>query len=430
MSEASAGTTSDSEQQARAAHEERHASWLELFFDLIVAAGVAQIADRLREAPTPANTLACVAMFYAVWSVWTAFCAYANVAGERTRTRALLLAMLGMGVMAAAIPGTMPELLPHDDTFATGRTQAFIVAFVLCRGLAGSATRRAGKVIAFWPAAQGLMIAPWVVSLAVGETARYWLWGAGVVLDVALSIRAASDPESAEKLTQHMLRQQAAEDRHIVRRLISHYRPIQRPDITIAEVERGHLEERLSLFVIIVLGEALAQLVAAATRVSWTRVADIGLIVGFALLVGIWQLTVRYGFGPVPGSADAPMRPWVSLPTHFAVVAGIAATAAGLGSLALELTATAQTGARWYLCGGLIVYFLAGALSGIGRSVPRAWTVGWTVPCVAAAVVLGLVGGALPGWLLTVLAAVVVAWQVSYEPLRNRLARRPEALAR
>jgi low temperature requirement protein LtrA len=411
--------------------EERHASWLELFFDLIVAAGVAVVADRLREAPTLANTAACLAMFYAIWSVWTAFCAYANVAGERTRTRSLLVAMLGMGVMVASVPTALPELLPHADTAAGDRTKAFIVAFVVCRTLAGAATKRAGKVIAFWPAAQGVMVAPWIASLGFGPPVRYWLWGVGIVLDIVVSIRGARDPATEQRMAEQLRKERAEGDRNVVHRLLAHYRPpTQLPEIEVAELERGHLEERLSLFVIIVLGEALALLVAAAAGLPWTRLADIGLVVGFALLVGIWQLTARYGFGPVPGAAEAPMRTWVALPTHFAVVAGIAAIAAGLGSLAQDPTAVARTGERWYLCGGITVYLLAGLLSGLGRSVPRAWTLGWSVPCVVAAVVLGLVGGALPGWAVTVLAAVIIGWQVAYQPLHDRVERRGVSLAR
>lgn len=152
MSEVVTGTAADAATTA----EERHASWLELFFDLIVAAGVAEVAHRLRDVPTLADSAACVAVFYAVWSTWTAFSTYANVAGDRTHKRALLAAMLGIGAMVAATPGVLPELLPHGEEVTDDRTTVFIVVFVVCRGLAGTAARGTGKVIGFWPAAQGV----------------------------------------------------------------------------------------------------------------------------------------------------------------------------------------------------------------------------------------------------------------------------------
>jgi low temperature requirement protein LtrA len=414
---------SETSTQEAAQQQERHASWLELFFDLVVVAGVAQIAHRLRDEPTLGNGAACAAMFYAIWSVWTAFSAYANVAGDRTRRRSLLLAMLGIGVMVAAVPGTLPELLPPGEEFRHGRTVAFVVAFVVCRSLAGGATRRAGLVIPSWPAAQGVMGAPWIVSLFVEPEVRYWLWGAGIVLDVLVSIR-GGEPESAQRAATFAQRQQAKENRSFGHRLASKRgRTTEPATITIAELEREHLEERLSLFVIIVLGEAIAQIVAAATQVDWQRYTIIALLSGFLLLVGIWQLTAQYGFSPAPGSDAAPMRPWTALPAHFVVTAGITGVAAGLGSIALHPVGNAQTGERWYLCGGLALYVLAGVLTGLGRSVTRWWTFGWALPCVAATVVLGLVGGGLPGWALTVLTAAVIGWLVLYEPIHARVHR-------
>lgn len=66
------------EQQPRV---ERHASWLELFFDLTVVAAAIQVSHRLHDAESLGQVAACGAVFYAVWSVWTAFSVYVNVAG-------------------------------------------------------------------------------------------------------------------------------------------------------------------------------------------------------------------------------------------------------------------------------------------------------------------------------------------------------------
>jgi len=53
------------------AAEERHATWLELFFDLTVVAAAAQISHRLHRAESISQVAICAAMFYAIWSVWT-----------------------------------------------------------------------------------------------------------------------------------------------------------------------------------------------------------------------------------------------------------------------------------------------------------------------------------------------------------------------
>jgi low temperature requirement protein LtrA len=426
MSEVVTGTTADAATTA----EERHASWLELFFDLIVAAGVAEVAHRLRDVPTLADTAACVAVFYAVWSTWTAFSTYANVAGEKTHKRALLAAMLGIGAMVAATPGVLPELLPHGEEFTGDRTTVFIVAFVVCRGLAGNAARGTGKVIGFWPAAQGVVAAPWLVSIFVDPDLRYWLWGAGIVIDVMVAVRGARDPEAMQRMVDRAQQHQERERRGLFSRFVRRYRPSEQRQIEVAEPERAHLEERLSLFVIIVLGEALAELVSAASAVEWHLPALVTLLAGFGLLVGIWQLTAWYGVSPVPGADDSPLPPWAALQLHFVVLAGIAGIAAGLGGIAAHPTAATSAGYRWYLCGGLALYLLAALLSGIGRPVARSWLFGWLVPGLVAAVVLGVLAGPLPGWALTLVVAAVTGWQVTYEPIHALAVRRRATLAR
>src|ERR1700755_1158280 len=72
------------------ATEERHATWLELFFDLVIVAAVAQLAELLHEGVDAERVVLFGAGYYAMWSVWTAFTLYANVSGIRTRQRAVL----------------------------------------------------------------------------------------------------------------------------------------------------------------------------------------------------------------------------------------------------------------------------------------------------------------------------------------------------
>ncbi|MFI9063900.1 low temperature requirement protein A [Streptomyces sp. NPDC053429] len=52
------------------AEVERHASWLELFFDLIAVAGVAQLASLLRGAPGHGEVLLYCLLNLAFWTAW------------------------------------------------------------------------------------------------------------------------------------------------------------------------------------------------------------------------------------------------------------------------------------------------------------------------------------------------------------------------
>jgi low temperature requirement protein LtrA len=67
--------------------ENRHASWLELFFDLVAVAGVAQIAHQLHGVPDVSDLGLYALLFLASWTAWICFTLYANAAYENTHVR-------------------------------------------------------------------------------------------------------------------------------------------------------------------------------------------------------------------------------------------------------------------------------------------------------------------------------------------------------
>ncbi|WP_055715897.1 low temperature requirement protein A [Streptomyces torulosus] len=66
----------------------RHASWLELLFDLVAVAGVAQLAHVLHDEPSAHDVAVYIVLFVAFWTAWLSNTLYGNVAADRTRTRA------------------------------------------------------------------------------------------------------------------------------------------------------------------------------------------------------------------------------------------------------------------------------------------------------------------------------------------------------
>ncbi|GAA2119825.1 low temperature requirement protein A [Actinomadura napierensis] len=383
---------------------ERHASWLELFFDLVVVAAVAQLAHRVHDAPSAAGIGAFVLLYYAVWSVWTSFTLYANVAGRWTRQRAMLIAMFGIAVMAAAIPTTVPDVLHEAPEVDHSRT--FVIAYIVCRMLASSTWQRTGKILTSWPAAQaGAGLLPWFASIWVHAPARYWLWAGAAALDIAFSVLQSRVPD---RLLEHATRQ--TEQRR--RRRGGEQLPVP----TRAVLDLSHLGERLGLFVIIVLGEAVLQLVDAAGNplAHWDGRLGVAALSGFALLVGLWWLTLQNGVNGVPYFEAEGPTPTATLPGHFAATVSITSVAAGLGAVAAHAGGHVPDGTRWLLCGGLALYFLATTVLGALARLPRRWLLGWAVPCVAAPVLLAALGADLPAWALALILAAVVAWQVAY----------------
>ena len=384
---------------------ERHATWLELFFDLVVVAAAIQVSHRLHDAESIGQVAACAALFYAIWSVWTAFSVYVNVAAEKTRQRTLLVAMVWMSVMVASVPAVFPEILPEEEPVG-GRTVAFTIAFVLARGLAAGSVQRTGKVIAFWPAAQSFLFVPWVVALFVPPGVRYWLWGAAIAIDLGSSMLNGHDPRSAERYRQRAHRGDRGDRGDDRRRRL--------PQLTTAVVEPGHLDERLGLFVIIVLGEALAQIIGAAAELRWHHHQVVVSLTGFAILVALWKLVDRNGFSGAPRRSDTYIPPWLAMPAHLLVTGGTVALATGLGMVTMHPEAATQTAERWFLFGGLAAYLLATVVTGPVGGAPRTWLLGFGVPGLVAAIALAVFGEPLAGYGSALCALAILAWQVLY----------------
>ena len=100
---------------ADAPAEERHASWLELFFDLVAVAGIGALAHLLEADESGTGLAIYVISFAAIWTIWACFTLYSNIRGEAVRTSTMLLGMGVLGVMIAAVPEIRSE---HATAFA------------------------------------------------------------------------------------------------------------------------------------------------------------------------------------------------------------------------------------------------------------------------------------------------------------------------
>jgi low temperature requirement protein LtrA len=111
---------------------ERHATWLELFFDLCFAAAVAVLAAALYEERSLAGLARFVALFVPVWWAWNAFTWYATAfdTADTPFRLGLLTAMLGAIAVAAGLDGSLSMERP-SDTFVVGYASLLAVLVAL-----------------------------------------------------------------------------------------------------------------------------------------------------------------------------------------------------------------------------------------------------------------------------------------------------------
>jgi hypothetical protein len=95
---------------------ERHATWLELFFDLCFVAAVAAPAADLHHDPTPAGVVRVAGLFVPVWWAWMGFTWYATAFDtDDVLFRLALLAVLDLGTQRGEERGGAPLVGRVDE---------------------------------------------------------------------------------------------------------------------------------------------------------------------------------------------------------------------------------------------------------------------------------------------------------------------------
>jgi low temperature requirement protein LtrA len=363
----------------------RHATWLELFFDLVFVAAIGQLASSLQRDATVQGLARFAALFVVVWWVWLTLTTYADRFGanDRFHLTAMLVAMLlGVGLAAST-----PEAFQGDTT-------PFAVAYVLvkCEQLVlfERARRQSQEARALYGGrvAVGLFSAAcWIASLAVTGWPRYALWTVAIGVEIVmpwLSISAA-------------------------RR---------------APLNVWHLPERFGLFSIIVLGESVARLVDAATQRQWSVQLCVVLAAAFGTIAAMWWIS----FNAMDHTAVRRGRraTLVYMYTQLPMVAGIAGASAGLHRAILAAAGPGAIPAapRAAIYGGASLYLLAAAVLPAATARQRARRV--RLAAAAAALALVVMGSFVaPVFLVPALTLVMVAEIALDSPRLRRSATSP-----
>jgi low temperature requirement protein LtrA len=365
--------------RGRGVDQERRATWLELFFDLVFVAAVGQLANSLAAEPTTARFFEFLGLFVPVWWAWMGFTFYANRFDTDDLPYRLLMlcAMFGVAVLATTIPSVF-----------RGATEGFAIAYIAVRivlvTLYARASRHvpeARRLVRTFLAFFGLAILVWLASLAFDVPWAYVVWGIALCIELAAPIRA--------------------------------WRYL--PD---APVDRRHLPERFGLLTLIVLGESVLAVVLGVSKISWDAGSGAAAAMGFLVAAALWwiyfdfldegALTARGIFGGLTYTY-----------MNYCVVAGLAALGTGVKLAVLSSGGDHHyDDASWVLSAGLALTMLGlGVIQLVAGTVVVDTDV--VLRLLTAAIALALIPfGLSPLAVVSVFAGVLVA-QVIYELARH-----------
>jgi low temperature requirement protein LtrA len=351
--------------------EERHASWLELFFDLVFVVAIAELSHVLVVDHSAGGFLRFAALFFPVFVAWQGYMAYAT----RFDTDDLAFRLSYFGAMLAiAAMAVLIGDVAHGENSA-----AFVIAYVVLRSImlglyarAWRAVPEARPLIRFYGTWYAVGAALWLGSLAVEPPWRYVVWVVAQILELSL-------PPLSTRLPRRI------------------------------PTDPRHLPERWALFTLIVLGESVVTVAIGTADTHWQASSVAAAVFGFAVIVAVWWLYFDGQTGvALRGST---MSVVVYSYAHIPLLMGLAAMSAGV-RLLIERSGDNSLGAgpSVALIGGVLL-FLFGLIGARTVTVQGPHRAGVLVKLSAAGVLVALLAAesALPPVALDAMIAVTLA---------------------
>jgi low temperature requirement protein LtrA len=304
---------------------QRHATWLELFYDLIFVVVISQLAHNLDLDFSFYGFLSFLALFVPVWWSWTGAAFYATRFDTDDLGHRLLILLQMIG--AAALAVNVSDGLGKDSS-------GFALSYAAIRVILVVEYMRTGRSKPFSSASplirrytRGFLCAAvvWIISAFIPPPFRFVLWGIGLVIDFATPITARRLPQFAPHIS--------------------------------------HLPERMGLFTIIVLGESITGVVAGVSGIEFDIYSMIVLGLGLSIPFSLWWLY----FDSVDGAPIRAVREkgrigvyalW--LYGHFPLVVAFTSVGVGIRHIVSNVHGlTLSYSEQWLLCGSVALSLVA-----------------------------------------------------------------------
>ena len=273
----------------------RKVTWLELFFDLIFVAAVAQVAAPLRESYSAAGLIRFTPLFMLIWWAWTGHSVFSTRfdTDDAVQRALTLIQMFAVAVMAANARDALDSRSSAGFAAAYAGIRFILVAqYVRARHVPGARTLSLRYV-----AGHGLAAILWFVSAIVPPPIRFWIWGAAFAVDLGT-------PWTALK--------------HSI----------------MAPPDAAHMPERFGLFTLILLGESVvAVMQGMESQDDWPPAAAVSAFLGMTIVFLIWSWyfdgIAAASEQPVQSRRDA-LRFHIWSYAHFPLALGLVITGVGL----------------------------------------------------------------------------------------------------
>lgn len=272
----------------------RRVTWLELFYDLVFVAAVAQVGEPLGTDYSFASLVRYTVLFVLIWWAWMGNAVFATRFGSDDLLQRLLTIVQIFVVAAMAANAT--DALDSRSSAGFAAAYGVLRLFLVAQYARARSIERARRLATHYLAGHGIAALLWIASALVPAPLRFLIWAVAFVIDLGT-------PWLAVKHN------------------------------TAAPPDGAHLPERFGLFTLILLGESVVAIMhGMESQEYWSATAAIAAFLGMALVFAIWWLYFE-GIGGaaeqhVHSHRDA-VRFHIWSYAHLPLYVGI--TAAGVG---------------------------------------------------------------------------------------------------
>lgn len=351
----------------------RTADWYELFFDLVFVAVVAVSVSLIEVDPSIGTVVVFALLLFPLWWAWVNLMATNNLFGSRFSIMGVLVvaAMPGPAAMAVAIAGGIEHVA---WLYAAGA--AWIRILLLVMWLVPR--KKAASSISPWrTVAYNLVTAAiWLVSILVPAPYNYVLWAVAVVGEMALlALRSRFSSEIYDRAS------------------------------------ISHSLERIGLFIVIVIGEAVYLSV---TGLSSHPTVEGGAaaLFGFVVCAMLARAFFRWGIPTAEVGLEQAQRAKsygalrdVVMYLPFLLIIGLTFVAASIGISVEHAARPLPLAVRVLLAAGVAILYLTNAAIGLrlGRSRSRITIL--LIPGIVLPAAASLAAGAIAAWATMLLVA-------------------------
>ena len=228
----------------------RRVTWLELFFDLVFVAAVAQVGTRLAAYYSLAELGRFAFLLLVIWWAWHGYAYYATRfdTDDRVERAATLLQMVAVIFMAA----NAEQGLDSESSAGFAAAYAVMRLILVGRYLRAASCSPARALARDHALGFGIAAAIWLASSMTPVPWRYALWTVALIVDLGTAVVAS------------------------------------RHSVTVPP-HASHLPERFGLFTLILLGEAIVAIMTGIQQQpEWSVAAAATALSGVGLVCAIW----------------------------------------------------------------------------------------------------------------------------------------------